>query len=348
MSNQVSVWVMVALSVRAFRFSAAFNPPATVINHWSRLASTTSTAPTKSEADSIVIDHMLYRISECNKVSEDLKLVDFVVDDGVVVGKLRESLALRLSKSSVFSFDAIDRTLVIENCNTPEERTKSVMTVMEELREGGVIKGWRDELLPVVTSFYDAKPAFLIERAAAPHMGTIQYGVHINGYIKNPDTGEIKLWMARRSETKSKYPGMLDHIVAGGQPFGITLKDNVLKECEEEAGITADLAQNAKPVGAVSYEYSELDGQVNRSVLFCYDIELPPDFIPVAVDGEVEEFFLKEISEVLELMDPLCDDPIKPNCYLVIIDFLLRQGLVAPENPGYLDLLKQLRSGQCV
>eukprot|EP00816_Leptocylindrus_hargravesii_P011026 CAMPEP_0196823094 /NCGR_PEP_ID=MMETSP1362-20130617/86122_1 /TAXON_ID=163516 /ORGANISM="Leptocylindrus danicus, Strain CCMP1856" /LENGTH=339 /DNA_ID=CAMNT_0042202857 /DNA_START=272 /DNA_END=1291 /DNA_ORIENTATION=- len=339
---------MVALSANAFRVSAAFSPTATATKHLSRLASVTSTIPTGSETDSAVLDHMLYRIRECNKVSEDLSLVDFVVDDGVVVGKLRESLALRLSQSSVFSFDAIDKKLTIENCSTPEERTNSVMGAMEELRDEGIINGWRDELLPVVTSFYDSEPAFLIERAAAPHMGTIQYGVHINGFVKDYDTGEIKLWMARRSKTKSKYPGMLDHIVAGGQPFGISLKDNVIKECEEEAGIPLTLAQKAKPVGAVSYEYSETDGQVNRSVLFCYDIELPPDFVPVAVDGEVDEFFLKSISEVLGLMDPNCDDPIKPNCYLVIIDFLLRQGFIAPESPGYLDVLKQLRSGQCV
>lgn len=41
------------------------------------------------------------------------------------------------------------------------------------------------------------------------------YGVHINGYV-NID-GEKYLWVAKRSDTKQTFPGMLDHIVAGGQ-----------------------------------------------------------------------------------------------------------------------------------
>lgn len=210
----------------------------------------------------------------------------------------------------------------------------------------------RDELLPVVTNFYQEEPCFLIERAAAPHLGTIQYGVHINGYTrstKESDGTGIKLWMARRSASKSKFPGMLDHIVAGGQPFGISPLENVVKECKEEAGISEALSrERAQAASAVSYTYNESDGQINRSVLFCYDIQLPPDFIPKPVDGEVDEFFLKNLNDVIEMMDPDYHDPIKPNCYLVIIDFLVRQGVITPETPGYLDVVRELRSGECV
>lgn len=44
------------------------------------------------------------------------------------------------------------------------------------------------------------------------------------------------LWVARRSRSKPTWPGMLDHIVAGAQPFGISCYDNVIKEAEEEVG----------------------------------------------------------------------------------------------------------------
>ena len=37
----------------------------------------------------------------------------------------------------------------------------------------------------------------------------------------------------------------------------------------------------------------------------------------------------------------------KDNCCLVIIDFLLRHGVLAPEQPGYLQLVAALRSGDC-
>jgi hypothetical protein len=42
---------------------------------------------------------------------------------------------------------------------------------------------------------------------------------------------------------------MYDHIVAGGQPYGITPIDNVIKECEEEASIPIELAKLAKCTG---------------------------------------------------------------------------------------------------
>ena len=41
------------------------------------------------------------------------------------------------------------------------------------------------------------------------------YGVHINGYTWEEDG--LHMWLARRSNSKPTWPGMLDHIVAGGQ-----------------------------------------------------------------------------------------------------------------------------------
>lgn len=61
---------------------------------------------------------------------------------------------------------------------------------------------------------------------------------------------------------------MLDHIVAGGQPAGISLADNVVKECQEEAGIPEQLARKAVPVGVVTYT-SLQDAGLKRDVLFC-------------------------------------------------------------------------------
>lgn len=37
------------------------------------------------------------------------------------------------------------------------------------------------------------------------------------------------------------------------QPAGLSCVDNVVKECEEEASIPADLARTARSVGVVSY-----------------------------------------------------------------------------------------------
>jgi hypothetical protein len=63
------------------------------------------------------------------------------------------------------------------------------------------------------------------------------------------------------------------------QPHGLSCRENVLKECAEEAGIPPALAATARPVGAVSYLTIAANGY-KPDVLFCYDLELPPDFIP--------------------------------------------------------------------
>ena len=124
---------------------------------------------------------------------------------------------------------------------------------------------------------------------------------------------------------------------------------------KKEAGIPEDLTMKGiKSGGAVSYEVFEtgededvVDGIISRAVLFCYDLELPKDFVPVAVDGEVDDFFVWGLDEVKASMMKDYHDPLKPNCYLVIIDYLLREGHISPEIPGYLDILRELRSGFC-
>ena len=76
--------------------------------------------------------------------------------------------------------------------------------------------------------------------------------------------------------------GKHDHVgrLRAAQPHGLSPAANVVKECGEEAGIPPDLAACAVPVGAVSYEALQPAG-VKRDVLFCYDLRLPPDFVPV-------------------------------------------------------------------
>lgn len=43
-------------------------------------------------------------------------------------------------------------------------------------------------------------------------LGTVRYGVHVNGYITDP-RGNISMWVARRSQTKQTWAGKLDQIV---------------------------------------------------------------------------------------------------------------------------------------
>src|SRR3546814_1475727 len=67
---------------------------------------------------------------------------------------------------------------------------------------------------------------------------------------------------------------------------------------------------------------------------FCYDLELPEDFTPVPRDGEIEYFELWPIARVAETVRDTFE--FKFNCNLVIIDFLMRHGLLDPDTePDY-------------
>lgn len=311
-----------------------------------------------------LMDHMLYRIRECNHIPARIQrnLLDFTVD-GKILGQVTPKVANLLCSTSAPSGPIFELSHDLAKSSvltmtkaagaSPESRTAAVASVMEQLRDSGYVSGWRDEMYPVAESFDEVStPVFCIERACAPLLGVLEYGVHINGLVS--ENGERKMWMARRSKTKSKFPGYLDHIVAGGQPAGLSLAENVIKECYEEAGIPPALTtKGIKPAGAISYanyggKLKDTDeGVINRVVLFNFDLELPEDFLPQANDGEVESFFKWTLKDIAKSMDPEYDDPIKPNCYLVIIDWLMRTGAISPDSPKYLDVLRSLRSGTC-
>ena len=64
-----------------------------------------------------------------------------------------------------------------------------------------------------------------------------------------------------------------------------------------------------------------------RDWVFSYDLVLPPDFIPVAADGEVEALNSGQSQLVAETVART--DDFKFNVNLVLIDLLIRRGLIS-------------------
>ena len=278
------------------------------------------------------IDH----ISRCN-AHDITDYIPFIVEERVVGHIRRRNTALLERFADVFTLDA-DRISLAEGLNSYEDRTDAVGRVLRSLAGDGVITGWRDEAYPVGGQ-WGGPYAFEIERAAAAFLGCRAYGVHINGFVR--DGEEVKLWVATRAHDRPVCPGELDNMIAGGQPVGLTLKENVIKEAGEEAGVPEHLARAAIPVGAITYTM-ENDLGLKPDMMFCWDLELPADFEPVNADGEVAEFRLLPAAEVMEIVESTND--FKFNCNLVIIDFCIRHGVLPPEHPDYEAILRGLRS----
>jgi isopentenyldiphosphate isomerase len=177
-----------------------------------------------------------------------------------------------------------------------------------------------------------------LERTAAGFFGIRAYGQHLNGFVR--DGEQMLMWLGRRSSDRKIFPNCLDNLVAGGLPHGIGLEENLVKECFEEAGMADDLARGARHVSTVRYNGVSPHG-LKPDVLYCYDLALPADFRPVNTDGEVAEFLLLPVDEVARLVRET--DEFKPNCNLVIVDFLVRQGFISSELDGFQDLVSGLR-----
>jgi 8-oxo-dGTP pyrophosphatase MutT (NUDIX family) len=106
------------------------------------------------------------------------------------------------------------------------------------------------------------------------------------------------MWIAKRSQTKPTYPGMLDNFAAGGLTAGLKPLECAIKEVNEETGLSPQITkQFIKPVDTVSYAYEE-KGKLNHDGEFVFDLKIPHDFVPIGADGEVEEFFLMSIPQV--------------------------------------------------
>jgi hypothetical protein len=218
-----------------------------------------------------------------------------------------------------------------------EARSAAVADVLAKLHEHGHIPGWRGELYPVNRRFGEA-PLLLMERAATPLFGLQTYGINVNGLVRDGDTW--KVWVARRAMTKHVDPGMLDLIVGGGVPYGISLADNLLKECAEEACIGPTLAERARPVSLTTMAIEAAEG-LRIGVQFAYDLELPADFQPRNDDGEVSEFQLWSLPQLEENLRGA--DDFMFDAALAKLDLLVRFGIVGPEDRDYLDLIAQLR-----
>ncbi|KAJ2713052.1 hypothetical protein H4R19_002442 [Coemansia spiralis] len=275
-------------------------------------------------------------------------LYRFVVD-GAVVGAVARSDVEQLRAVSdaqaapPFAVDDEQRQLLFAGwCDTREKRSAAMAAALAVLRaesRWASLAKWRSELYMVYRSAASGdEVAFAVERAASYNFGVRTYGVHINGTTVL-ESGETRMWVARRSLQKQTWPGYLDQIVAGGIGDGAGVWASVLKECDEEGGIPPELAARATCAGTIQY-FTRSSLGLQPETQYVFDLELPRDFEPRPNDGEVASFHLWSLPEV---MDNLRRDRFKPNCAVCIVDYMIRHGHLTPENePDYLEIIDNI------
>lgn len=239
------------------------------------------------------------------------------------------------------------------------ERSIAVQEVLETMRKNKSIpalNGWRDEKFAVRESFH-SPPQLIVERSAAVLFGVPSYGVFVNGYTCEGLVNDCPthVWIGKRSSNKPTWPGRLDSLAAGGLAAGMLPRQAMVSECIEEAGINKDYAdKHMIAASAVSYTgFNDDKWGLKRDVLFCFDLQVPNDFEPVPVDGEMESFKKVRVAKLIELLrEPILeendsDNLWKPNVGVVLIDFLLRRGMLDADDPSFLELAGALRGAKC-
>ena len=276
----------------------------------------------------------LQRIASCNMARIENYLPFHI--DGKQTGWLKRDFAGHLTRwPDIFVVNSRAVALA-DSVHGFSQRTEAVDLIIHQLVEENIIRCYLDEPYPVTTS--DRNQAMMtLDRGAVPYFGLRSFGQHINGFVRKENG--IFLWIARRARDRMVEPGKLDNMVAGGLPWHISPQQNLVKECAEEAGMSKSLALRAQATGTVSYLAESKIG-IKPDTLYCYDIELPEDFTPVCTDGEVESFQLMPVEKVMQIVRH--SEEFKPNCNLVIIDFLIRHGLLDSEEADYTELVCNL------
>lgn len=274
-------------------------------------------------------------IAACNPPIDE-KFLAWTID-GQVVGWLRPGFVPELARFPEVFETVRGEVRLAGALQDAAARSAALERVARELAQDGVIPPYMGEPYAVTPGERESALCVL-DRAAAAHFGVRSFGQHLNGFVRRPDG--IHMWLGRRSRDRLLFPGALDNMVAGGLPHSLSLEENLVKECAEEAGVPRELARKALPVGVVSYSRVASRG-LRRDLLYCYDLELPEDFVPRNIDGEVEEFVLLPLSEVAAIVHET--DEFKLNCNLVVIDFLIRHGWLEPHASEYLSLVLGLR-----
>ena len=275
-------------------------------------------------------------LETCNRF-DPARFLPLLLADRRVGFVRRDNVHLLEALPRTFGVAAESVSVVVPDCG-PTGLTDAFAEATDVLVGSGVAIR-RNEMFEVAHDWGE-RPLFELDRGLVEFFGVRARAAHLNGWRSGSDGPDF--WIAKRAMSKALAPGKLDNLVAGGIGAGFTAWKTLIKEAGEEAGIPATLAIQATAVGAIRYR-REMGTGMRDEVVFIYDLQVPPAFMPRNVDGEVQDFRILPARECLRMVRET--DEFMYDVNLVLIDFAVRHGIIVPEDPGYLHLIDGLRGG---
>jgi len=207
-----------------------------------------------------------------------------------------------------------DRLVMRDDGLGVRERSALLADCALRLRDAGLLRGWRDELLDVRLA-PDAAPVAVIERAACRSLGIATTAVHLNAF-----TSAGELIVARRAAHKQIDPGLWDNLVGGMVPAGESEAEALAREAQEEAGL--DLAPLALLRGGRFHVGRRVAEGFQSEFVQVFDAALPDGVELCNQDGEVAAIERRPVEAVVEAIER---DEFTLESALVTLDALLRQ-----------------------
>ena len=277
-------------------------------------------------------------IASCNR--HDLsRFTPFHMADRAVGWIRSDTLPLLRAYEDIFDFaDGI--VTLSPRLDTCTARSQALLKVARGLdARDGVLPPWRDEVYPVFTdpahpefaspdptSNSTAEPLAHVTRSAVLFFGVPAWGRASQRLCGGRERAQGVAGTARtglfRLPRQTRQHG-------GRRPArGAECYRQPGQGSPEEAGIEAGTIARARPEGGISYTVETPFG-LSIGTIFVYDLKLPSAFTPRCHDGEVAEFLLLPAGEVTEMAATTAEAlHFKPNSALVILDFLLRHGVL--------------------
>jgi 8-oxo-dGTP pyrophosphatase MutT (NUDIX family) len=207
--------------------------------------------------------------------------------------------------------------LLVDRGMDEARRSDCLARAAAGLRDAGLLRGWRDERLPVVGSPRGHVLA-AIERAACRPLGIATTAVHLNAYTEDGD-----VVVARRAPHKQIDPGCWDNLVGGMVPHGETLEQALEREAWEEAGIELDRLEVHR--GRSFTLMRPVPEGVQCETIHVYDTTLAPATEPRNQDGEVDAIETRPIAAVVDAIER---DEFTLESALVMVESLTRRGRI--------------------
>ena len=260
-----------------------------------------------------------------------------------------QSIVQKMPWTSDFEIDHDKRVIQLVDPGSGSDTSVDCISAFQKVVDSAIdqdnftlLHGQHSEMYRIVGANFPVR----LERFASSLFGIISRGAHLTAYTLTA-SGDLQIWVPRRSAHMFTYPGMLDSTVAGGVKAEDSPFECIVHEADEEASLPEDLVRRqVKSCGVLTYigmsdpGSGGEQGLVCPDLLYVFDLELSEGVIPKPQDDEVQEFYLWDIERVKRA---LFRSEFKPNCALVMIDFFIRHGIIREDNENdYIEIATRL------